>query len=83
MLFLLYVNVSGMLPWSHLSSQPLTIPAPWIFLRIGWSITLVPPWVTTFRFLAGNIEDELKPINFSSFLLLNVVFPLFLSPLAV
>ena len=40
-LFLFYGNVSEMCPRSHLSSQPLTIPAPWVFLRAGWSISLV------------------------------------------
>ena len=33
-LFLFYVNVSGMRPRSRLSSQPLTIPAPWVLLRV-------------------------------------------------
>ena len=40
-LFLFYVNVSGMRLWSRFSSQPLTILAPWVFLCIRWSITLV------------------------------------------
>ena len=40
MLFLFYGNVSGMQPRSHLSSQPLTIPAPWVLLHIRWSIPL-------------------------------------------
>ena len=42
-LFLFYMNVSGMQLWSQLSSQTLTILAPWILLRIKWSIPLVPP----------------------------------------
>ena len=32
-LFFFLRNISGMRPRSHLSSQPLTIPAPWVFLR--------------------------------------------------
>ena len=32
MLFLFYVNVSGMHLQSHLSSQPLTIATPWVLL---------------------------------------------------
>ena len=46
LLLLFYVNVSGMCLWSRLLSQPLTIPASCVILRIGWSIPLVPPWVT-------------------------------------
>ena len=42
-LFLFYVKVSGMRPWSRFSSKPLTIPVPWVFLRVVWSISLVPP----------------------------------------
>ena len=42
-LFLFYVNVSRMHPRSSLSSQPLTIPAPWALLRVRRSIPLVPP----------------------------------------
>ena len=41
LVFLNNVNISGMRPWSRLSSQPLTIPAPWV-LRVRWSIILVP-----------------------------------------
>ena len=37
-LFLFYVNVSGMRAPSRLSSRPLTIPAPWVLLRVRWSI---------------------------------------------
>ena len=33
-------------------TSSLTIPAPVVFLRVGWSITLVPPWVTTSHFLS-------------------------------
>ena len=69
-LFLFYVNLSGMRPRSRLSSQPLTIPAPWVLIRVGWSILLVPPLVTISHFLAGNKEDELEPTIFSSLLLL-------------
>ena len=32
--------------------------------------SMVPPWVTTSRLLAGNREVELKPTTFSSLLLL-------------
>ena len=39
-LFLFYVNVSRMYLQSHLPFQPLTIPGPWVFLSIGWTI----PW---------------------------------------
>ena len=39
-LFMFYVNVYGMRQRSCLSSQPLTILAPWV-LRIMWSIPLV------------------------------------------
>ena len=41
-LFLLYVNLFGMHPRSVLSYQLLTILAPWILIRIRWSISLVP-----------------------------------------
>ena len=40
MLFLFYVNVSGMCPQFCLSSQPLTIPVPWVLFHIRWFITL-------------------------------------------
>ena len=78
-LFLFYVTLSRMLLWSHLSSRPLTIPAPWVLLRIGWSILLVPPWVTAFRFFAGNREAELKPTTFSSLLLFHIFLSLLFS----
>ena len=32
-------------------------------------VFMVPPWVTASRFLVRNREVELKPTNFSSFLL--------------
>ena len=41
-LFLFYVNVSGMRARSRLSSQPLKIPVPWALLQVRWSIPLVP-----------------------------------------
>ena len=78
-LFLFYVNVYGMRPWSRLSSQPLTILAPWVFLCIGCSISLGPPCVTTSHFLVDNRETELKPNIFSSVLLF-FVFLFFLFP---
>ena len=68
LLFLFYVNVSGMRPRFRLPFQPLTIPAPWIFLLLGWSIILVPFWIIASRFLAGNRETELKPTTSSSLL---------------
>ena len=74
-LFLVYVNGSGMRPRSRLSSQPLTSPAPWVLLRVMVSIPLVPPWVTASRFLTGNREAKLKATTFSSLL----SFLLFLS----
>ena len=40
-LFLFYVYVSGMRPRSRLSFQALTIPAPWVLLRVKWSIPLI------------------------------------------
>ena len=40
-LFLFYENVSAMYQRSHLSSQLLTILAPWVFLHIRGSIPLV------------------------------------------
>ena len=40
-LFLFYENVSDMRPWSRMSSQPFTIPAPWVLLCVRWSIRLV------------------------------------------
>ena len=41
-LIVIYVNLSGMRPRSRLSSQPWTIPAPWVLLRVIWSILMVP-----------------------------------------
>ena len=76
-LFLFYMNVSGMRPRPRLSSQPLTIPAPLFLLRVRWSIFLVPPWVTASCFLAGNKEAELKPSIFSSLLFFHVLSFLF------
>ena len=73
-LFLFYVNVTGMRPRSRLSSQPLEIPASWVLLQVWWSIPLVPPWITASRFLAENRVAVLKPTTFSS-LLLFLVFP--------
>ena len=64
-LFLFYLNVSGMRPRSRLSFQPLKIPAPWVLLRDRWPIPLVPPWVTVSRFLARNTKADLKPTTFS------------------
>ena len=69
LLFLIYVNVSGMHPGP---SQPLTISAPWVLIHVGWSIFLVPQWVTTSRFLVVNKKGELKPTTISSPLLFRV-----------
>ena len=52
----------------------------WVLLRVGWSIPLVPPWVTASRFLAGNREAELKPTTFSSLLLFHVFQSFLLTP---
>ena len=41
--FLVYVNARGMRPPSRLSSHHLTIPAPWVPLRIRWSILPLVP----------------------------------------
>ena len=69
MLFLFYVNVSGMRQRFRLFSQLLTISAPWIH------------WVTASRFLAGNMEAELKPrLSFTPTFLCFPVFPLLLTP---
>ena len=46
---------------SLLSTQPLTILAPWVFLRVGWSI-LVLPLVTASLFFAGNRDDDAPSI---------------------
>ena len=69
LLFLFYENVSGLQPRACLSSQPSTRQAPWVFLCIAS------------HFLAGNMEAELKPTNFSSFLLFCVF--LFSQPPAI
>ena len=80
-LFLFYMNVFGIRPQCCLSSQHLTIPAPWVLFCDRWSITLVPPWVTASHFLAGNREAELKPTPFFSLLLFCFhAFPLLLTP---
>ena len=67
-LFLFYMNISRLLPRSRMSSQPLEVLAPWVLLRVGSSIPLVPPWVIASRFLAWNKEAELQPTTFSSLL---------------
>ena len=76
-LFLFYVNVSGMRPRSCLSFQLLPILAPWVLLRVRWSIPLASPCVTASRSLLWNREAELKPTNFSSLLHLRVLSFLF------
>ena len=47
-----YVNVSSMYLRSLLSSQPLTILAPWVLFHNRWSIPMVLPGVTASYFLA-------------------------------
>ena len=79
LLFLFYVNVSRMHPRSRLSSQTLTVQAPWVHLRVGWLISVFPPWVIASRFLAGNREAEVKPITFFSLLLFRVFLSFFFS----
>ena len=71
--------------WSHLSSQPLTIPAPQVLFCIGWSIPLVPHWVIASHFLKGNMEPELKHTIFSSLLFFHVFlsFLFFINPLSI
>ena len=41
MLFLFYMNVSAIHLQFRLSSQPLTLPAPWVLLHVRWSIPLL------------------------------------------
>ena len=65
MLFLFYVNIFRMQLQSRLSSQPLMIPAPWVLFHIGWSICLIPSWVTDSYFLVETKEAKLKPNTFS------------------
>ena len=76
-LFLFYVNISAMLPRFRSSSQPLTMPVPWVILRVRWSILVVSTLVTASCFLAGNRESKLKSTTFY-FLLLFSVFLSFL-----
>ena len=38
---LFYKSVSRMHPRSRMSPQPMTIPAPWVLLRVRWSTPLV------------------------------------------
>ena len=45
---------------SRLYSQTLTIPTPSVFFRLGWSITMVPLWVTVSRFLGGEWGGWIK-----------------------
>ena len=78
-LFLFYMNISRLRPRSCLSFHRSTIPTPLVPFRVGWSIPLVPPWVTASRFLAGNREAELKLTAFSSLLRFRV-FLCFLFP---
>ena len=71
-LFLFYVNVSGIRPPSRLSSQPLTVPGPSVILHIEWSI----PVVST---LGENWEGEPKASPFSLLLLFRVFLSLLFS----
>ena len=67
MSFLFYVNLSGVRLLSGLASQPLTILAPWVLLRVRWSIT----WLNgstlgdCLPLFSGNREAELKLTTFS------------------
>ena len=71
-LFLLYVNVSGTRPWSRFSSQPFTIPVPWVFLRVWWFLPLGDclrfpcgkwgGWATTHHFLFPLNFPCLNPV---------------------
>ena len=76
-LFLFYINVSGIHLWFRLNYQPLTIPAPRVLLRVGWSIPMVSTLVIASHFLLGNRETDLKPTTFSSLLLFNVFLSFF------
>ena len=73
LLFLFYMNVSGIGLHSLLDPQ---------VLRVRWSIPLVLPWVTASHFIhCGNREAELKPSTFSSpTFLCFPVFPPLLTP---
>ena len=64
-----FMLLSGMHSCLCLFSQPLTIPAPWVILHIGWSVTSVSTLVSSSYFLAGNRKAELKLTTFSSLLL--------------
>ena len=78
-LFLFYVNVSGMKTRSPLSSHPMTIPIPWVTLRVRWTIPMVSTLLTASHFLPGSREAKLKPTTFFSLLLFCFpIFPLFL-----
>ena len=82
-LFLFYMNLSGMCPVF------LLVPAfddtgSLVILDIGWSIPVVFTLVTASYFLAGNREAELKYITFFLPLLFHVFLSfLFFYPLAI
>ena len=56
-LVLFYVNVSGMRPRSRLSSLPLTIPAPWVIICVGWSIRVTSTLSDCLPFPCGEYGD--------------------------
>ena len=72
-LFLFYVNISGMRPRSCLSSKPLTKPVPWVLLRVSWSIPLVK-WFHCLSFSCGEKGGWAK----SYYFLFTPTFPWFL-----
>ena len=76
-LFLLYVNVSGMLPRSCMSSSLRRYRLPGFSSVSGGLSSRFPPWVTASCYIAGNREAKLKPNTFSS-LLFFLVFLSFL-----
>ena len=71
---LFYFNVSGMRLRAHLSFQPLTIPPPWVIYRVGWSHQSDSTLGPASRFLAGNMEAELKPTNHSHHFYFSIFF---------
>ena len=69
-LFLFYVNVYGMCSLSHLSSQPLVIPVPWVIFHDRWSIPVISTLSDYLPFPSEEWGgDDLKPTTFSSLLL--------------
>ena len=68
LMLLLYINTYGMQPWSLFSSQTLTIPAPWVILRVIWSIPVVSTLGDWVPFLEENREVKLnQPLSLHSY----------------